>query len=152
MTKCLLRLHAAVRIPSQALGDEVDKQLILASKNLLKRFRGGTAATTLRVDHGARCASRVCETEISRMFKRAPSRRPTEEETLARALVDEVAVGKALNLHDAGELFLLVLARENGVAGVPAARARQSIGWRKGKGRRTSRRGCTPNSTSAGAS
>lgn len=42
----------------------------------------------------------------------------TEEEALARATVDKVLLGQAHHFHDAGELLLLVLAGEDGIAGV----------------------------------
>ena len=57
MLHCLVRLHAAIRIPMQTLGDKVDKELVVASKNLLQSLRRRSPALAFGVDNGARRAA-----------------------------------------------------------------------------------------------
>jgi hypothetical protein len=49
-----LRLHATLRLPGQAFGDEVDELFILASENLSKGLGARPAATALGVDDCSR--------------------------------------------------------------------------------------------------
>ena len=96
----LIRLEAAIRIPCEAFRDEVDKKLVFRLEDLRERLGAGPTTTTFRVDNGPRRSGRV------------------EKESLARAAIDEILVGNAKDLHDTGELLLLVLARKDRVASV----------------------------------
>ena len=94
----LVGLQAALRIPAQAARDEVEEDVVVALEHLRERLGARAAALAFAGDDGARLAEGV------------------EEELLARRLLDQVLVRRAEDLHDAGQLLLLVLAREDGVA------------------------------------
>lgn len=92
-------LEAAVGVPAEAAGDEVEEGVVFAFEGLLERFRAWTAAFAFRGD---------CEARFSQ---------GVEEELFARTFFDEVFLGWTEYFHDAGELFLFVFSGEDGVSG-----------------------------------
>ena len=94
----LIRLQPALRIPLQTARDEIQKHLVIALQDLPQRLRARAPTLALARDDGPGFAERV------------------EKELLARRLLDQVLVRRAEDLHDAGQLLLLVLAGEDGVA------------------------------------
>lgn len=95
----LVGLESAVGIPAQTAGDEVDESFVVGFERLLQRLATRPASAAFARDCDARFADRV------------------EEELLPRATLNQMTVRRAKDLHDACELFLLVLAREDGIAG-----------------------------------
>jgi hypothetical protein len=89
-----LRLHPSIGIPSHASSEEVEKRLVITLKHLLKTLRGGTASASFR---------RYSKTRFSERVK---------EKLFARALLNQMLLGRSKYFHDARKLFLLVLARE----------------------------------------
>lgn len=95
MLQRCLRFHPSLRIPNKATRNKVNKVIVLTSQNLSKGFRSRSSATTLGVNHRSGCAIVV------------------EEESLSRATIDEILIGGTQNLHNAGQLLLLVFTGEN---------------------------------------
>jgi len=88
--------HAALRIPAETTSNEVQERLIVALKHLLESLGGRTAPTALGGDGQTRLAHAI--------EKQLPTCR----------LLDQVFLRRAENLHDTSQLFLFVLAREDG--------------------------------------
>lgn len=99
MRQCLGGFEAAIGIPAETAGNEVDKRLVIGFERLGESFAAGAAAATFAANRDAGLADGV------------------KEEFLARTAVDEVAVRGAEELHDTGELFLFVFAGKQRVAG-----------------------------------
>jgi hypothetical protein len=59
MTHGGLGLESAIRVPGEALGDEVDKELVFALENLGEGAGGRTAAFAFGIDEGTRRASSI---------------------------------------------------------------------------------------------
>lgn len=87
-------------IPDEAFGNEVNKALIVTSEHLRQGLGSRLSAATFGVHDWSWSASGV------------------EKEFLPRAAVDQVLIRHTENLHNARELFLLVLAREDREASV----------------------------------
>lgn len=60
MTQCWLRFESPVRVESQTLGDEIDKELIIAFEHLSERPCPWTSFLAFGVDERSRCTSSVC--------------------------------------------------------------------------------------------
>lgn len=99
-----LGLESALWVPQKALGDEVDKELVVRFEHLGECLGARPAALALRVDNGSRGTLGVWK-EVGRGLSGADSgtgekrgggggeggsKILTEEEVLARALVDQV--------------------------------------------------------------
>lgn len=126
MSECRQRLESTVGVPRQALGDEVNKELVVRFQHLGKRLGSWSASLALGVDDRSGGALRVCDSAtgmecVSKdrlSTKRRGVKELTEEDILARTLINDVLVGQTEDLHDARQLLLLVLSREDGEAGV----------------------------------
>ena len=56
-----LRLEPPVRVPREALGDKVDKELVVAFEGLGEGLRGRPAAFALGIDKWSRRATGICK-------------------------------------------------------------------------------------------
>lgn len=63
--KSRFRLKTTVRVPGQALGDKVDKELVVRLEDLRERLRARTTPTALRVDDRTRRSSRIWSKTMS---------------------------------------------------------------------------------------
>lgn len=95
----LVGFQPALWIPSQAPRDEVQESIVVALQSLLKSLGTWSSSSSFGADRHSWLAHGI------------------KEELLARALFDEVLLWRAKYLHDAGKLLLLVLSREDRVAG-----------------------------------
>lgn len=98
MTHRRVRFATTIGVPDETLGDKVNEEFVVALEYLCEGLCARTTSATFRIDNRSRCTSRI------------------EEELLARAPIDEILVGQSKHFHNASELFLLVLAREDGVS------------------------------------
>jgi hypothetical protein len=87
----LIRLHASIRIPTQASCKEIKESFIIAFQDLLESLRGWFAATPLGGD---------CETRLPKGIK---------EQLFAGTLFDQMFLWRPKDLHDACQLLLLIL-------------------------------------------
>ena len=75
MTHGWLRLESAIRVPGEALGDEVDKELVFALEDLGECAGGRTAAFALGIDEGTRCASSIYVISEGSLYTRSKTYR-----------------------------------------------------------------------------
>lgn len=100
MSQSGIGLQPPIGIPSEAFRDEVDEKLVVGLENLSQRFTVGSSPSSLCIHHWSRGSRRI------------------EKQSFPGTALDQVFLGNPQDFHNTGQLFLLVLPREDRVASV----------------------------------